>query len=209
MRVCSSANARLQFHVIASAAKQSILSLRGKMDCFASLAMTARATDCFAERVGWVENRSPDEAKRNPGFTRHRSRITLRSIRATAAGIPRHCEPPPRHCERSEAIHSFFARRDGLLRFARNDGAGYGLLRGACHRARIRATRWLAMTARAMDCFAEPAIGRAFARPVGSQWRLSARREAGLLADNGSTISIAKPPGRRNGSSGRRERCCP
>src|SRR6266478_2555603 len=32
-----------------------------------------------------------------------------------------------------EAIHSFFMRR-------------YGLLRGACHRARIRATRWLAMT---------------------------------------------------------------
>src|SRR5882757_5452739 len=35
-----------------------------------------------------------------------------------------------RHCERSEAIHSSFTRRDGLLR-------------GACHRARIRATRWL------------------------------------------------------------------
>src|SRR5712691_11793602 len=34
--------------VIASAAKQSILSLRGAMDCFASLAMTARALDCFA-----------------------------------------------------------------------------------------------------------------------------------------------------------------
>jgi hypothetical protein len=34
--------------VIASAAKQSILSLRGKMDCFASLAMTARAMDCVA-----------------------------------------------------------------------------------------------------------------------------------------------------------------
>jgi hypothetical protein len=31
--------------------------------------------------------------------------------------IRRHCE------ERSdEAIHSFFVRRDGLLRFARNDG---------------------------------------------------------------------------------------
>jgi hypothetical protein len=28
------------------------------------------------------------------------------------------------HCERSEAIHSFFMRRDGLLRFARNDGIG-------------------------------------------------------------------------------------
>ena len=37
-------------------------------------------------------------------------------------------------------------RKNGLLRFARNDGRGYGLLRGACHRARIRATRWLAMT---------------------------------------------------------------
>jgi hypothetical protein len=36
-------------HVIASAAKQSILSYRGKMDCFASLAMTTRAMDCFAE----------------------------------------------------------------------------------------------------------------------------------------------------------------
>jgi hypothetical protein len=36
-----------------------------------------------------------------------------------------------RHCERSEAIHSFFLLQDGLLR------------RGACHRARIRATRWL------------------------------------------------------------------
>jgi hypothetical protein len=30
-----------------------------------------------------------------------------------------------RHCERSEAIHSFFARCDGLLRFARNDGVIY------------------------------------------------------------------------------------
>ena len=29
-----------------------------------------------------------------------------------------------RHCERSEAIHSFFSRRDGLLRFARNDDRG-------------------------------------------------------------------------------------
>src|SRR6266581_7705118 len=31
-----------------------------------------------------------------------------------------------RHCEErsDEAIHSFFARHDGLLRFARNDGTG-------------------------------------------------------------------------------------
>src|ERR1700730_7935802 len=54
-----------------------------------------------------------------------------------AAGFKR--TPRDRHCERSEAIHSslpFFARRDGLLRSARNDGPG----------ARIRATRSLAMT---------------------------------------------------------------
>ena len=38
-------------HVIASAAKQSILSLRGKMDCFAALAMTAGAMDCFTAPV--------------------------------------------------------------------------------------------------------------------------------------------------------------
>src|SRR5882724_5391203 len=36
--------------VIASAAKQSILSLRGKMDCFAALAMTAGAL--------WIASRS-------------------------------------------------------------------------------------------------------------------------------------------------------
>jgi hypothetical protein len=39
-----------------------------------------------------------------------------------------------RHCERSEAIHSFFLLRPWMLR-------------GACHRARIPSTRWLAMTA--------------------------------------------------------------
>jgi hypothetical protein len=42
---------------------------------------------------------------------------------------------PGRHCEErsDEAIHASFMPR-------------HGLLRGACHRARIRATRWLAMT---------------------------------------------------------------
>src|SRR6266480_4222633 len=44
-----------------------------------------------------------------------------------------------RHCEErsDEAIHSFFLWRDGLLR-------------GACHRAHIRATRWLAMTIKSL-----------------------------------------------------------
>src|SRR5438445_9650864 len=32
-----------------------------------------------------------------------------------------------RHCERSEAIHSFFTPRDGLLRFARNDGKSFAI----------------------------------------------------------------------------------
>src|SRR5712671_7038030 len=41
----------LELHVIASAAKQSILSCCGAMDCFAALAMTAGAMDCFAEPV--------------------------------------------------------------------------------------------------------------------------------------------------------------
>src|SRR4030081_630049 len=56
------------------------------------------------------------------------------------SGPYRHCEEPtgpafgrPDDKLRDEAIHSSFTRRDGLLR-------------GACHRARIRATRWLAMT---------------------------------------------------------------
>src|ERR1700675_408507 len=40
----------------------------------------------------------------------------------TTEGVAPTCQ---RHCERSEAIHSFFARRDGLLRCARNDGAKY------------------------------------------------------------------------------------
>jgi hypothetical protein len=41
------------FAVIArsEATKQSILPLRGEMDCFASLAMTAGTMDCFAEPV--------------------------------------------------------------------------------------------------------------------------------------------------------------
>src|SRR6202165_1161458 len=54
----------------------------------------------------------------------------------------------PRHCERSEAIHSFFARRDGLLRCARNDGAKRQFVE--CERAILsvvpatagRHTRW-------------------------------------------------------------------
>jgi hypothetical protein len=37
-----------------------------------------------------------------------------------------------RHCERSEAIHSFFVRRHGLLRFARNDDETRFRIPAAC-----------------------------------------------------------------------------
>jgi hypothetical protein len=84
--------------------------LRGKMDCFAALAMTAQAMD----------------ASRSLSSGAH-SRELLAGDDGGGCGVP----PLTllRHCERSEAIHSFFARRDGLLRFARNDGRGDGLLR--------------------------------------------------------------------------------
>src|SRR3982074_3858391 len=75
--------------VIASAAKQSISPCEGRMDCFASLAMTAGALDCFASLA-----------------------MTARAMDCFAA----------------------LAMTPGLWN------------RGACHRARIRATRWIAMT---------------------------------------------------------------
>src|SRR5260370_34667069 len=52
-------------------------------------------------------------------------RITPRGRELTRA--------PSLRAQRSNPFFSFFSWRDGLLR-------------GACHRARIRATRWLAMT---------------------------------------------------------------
>src|SRR6266403_2444030 len=67
------------------------------MDCFAALAMT--------ERV-WLATHGGPRPTRD-----------LAPCRRTT--LHRHCE------ERSdEAIQSFFAQRDGLLRCARNDGEG-------------------------------------------------------------------------------------
>src|SRR5216117_1553754 len=42
-------------------------------------------------------------------------------------------------------------------------------LSAVAQRAKAEATKQSILLCRAMDCFAEPAIGRAFARPVGSQ----------------------------------------
>src|SRR5712691_13169909 len=62
--------------VIASAAKQSILSLRGAMDCFAALAMTAGAMDCFAEPVIGRAFARPVGSQRRIGSARMHSRGT-------------------------------------------------------------------------------------------------------------------------------------
>jgi len=96
-----------------------------------------------------------------------------------------------RHCERSEAIHSFFTRRDGLLRFARNDGAGDGLLRGARHRARIRATRWLAMT---VSCDHRAALSVVIAREGGCGYisDLIPRNGFAVIAGGACEASVSK-----------------
>src|SRR5712672_45601 len=157
-----------------AATKQSSLSLRGEMDCFAALAMTERrgllrgARHCeersdeaiqsfFARRDGllrcarndgeaWIASRSLsgmhscDSLPRNDG-TRALLRHCLRQTRSVCAR------------ERSdEAIQSFFARRDGLLRCARNDGEAWiasrsPSLRGAKRRSNpgfLCAARWIA-----------------------------------------------------------------
>src|SRR6266403_1924727 len=70
-----------------------------------------------------------------------------------------------RHCEKrsDEAIHSFFTRRDGLLRFARNDGSTPGLSVAVWNQeaviARSEATKQSILSLRGeMDCFASLAM---------------------------------------------------
>src|ERR1700704_5910631 len=94
------------------------------MDCFAALAMT--------ERHGLLHGAC------------HRARVRATRWLATTgrAALLRHCE------ERSdEAIHlSFRGGMDCFAALAMTER--HGLLRGACQRARVCATRWLAMTGR-------------------------------------------------------------
>src|SRR5437660_195681 len=86
--------------------------------------------------------RSPDEMIKSSAAVVTASRATVNISPPDGIACGRSCRPREygrkhglsRHCERSEAIQGH-ARDSGLLR------------RGACHRARIRATRWLpAMT---------------------------------------------------------------
>src|SRR5258708_40158568 len=97
--------------------------------------------------------------------------------------IPRHCEER-RNIRRliviarstcDEAIQFFLAARE-LLRGARNDVGGSfanssSSLRGAL------ATKQSSSFLRLLGCFAEPVIGRAFARPPGSRGRWGVCRE--------------------------------
>src|ERR1700692_477887 len=77
-----------------------------------SLVCVLRATSCTRD-CGWtVRPASPTPSVwRGRKFKAYLGRF-----------VPRDCGRMfLRHCERSEAIHSFLARHDGLLRFARND----------------------------------------------------------------------------------------
>src|SRR5882762_5132626 len=115
------------------------------MDCFASLAMTARAMDCFAEPV----------IGRAFGATRWLAMTVSCDHRATLSGCHR-----PRRSLRSKRLEGV----SGIAVIASAAKQSILSLRGA-----MDCFASLAMTARARDCFAEPVIGRAFARPVGSQ----------------------------------------
>jgi hypothetical protein len=68
-----------------------------------------------------------------PSFRRGRN--ARAKTRAKRVARMRRCVSVIARSVSDEAIHSFFVLHDGLLR-------------GACHRARIRATRWLAMTSK-------------------------------------------------------------
>src|SRR5688572_22740801 len=67
--------------VIASAAKQSILSRRGGMDCFASLAMTVSAA--FRKPIS-SRTKHPYQRERRPGCRRARSDSANRSWQAAS-----------------------------------------------------------------------------------------------------------------------------
>src|SRR5882757_7621232 len=69
--------------------------------------------------------------------------------------------------------------KQSMARHTRRDG----LLRGACHRARIRATRWLAMTAETVGLtplHLQPAIQRRGRRRTNALGRRRRTRRGGL-----------------------------
>jgi len=71
-----------------AATKQSILSLRGEMDCFAALAMTAGAMDCFAQPS------SPAWLAMTP-WVKQRVAVTRRNLSAVAQRATRNRQSNP------------------------------------------------------------------------------------------------------------------
>ena len=79
-------------------------------------------------------------ARRHRGLrSGHRAKATRRSRASLPLRANRHCEERQRRLVRRSSTSE--GGSNPFLRRRRS-----GLLRGACHRARIRATRWLAMT---------------------------------------------------------------
>src|SRR5260370_31348673 len=78
----------------------------------------------------------------------------VRAFAGTTMQSNRHCEPTGRAnavvVSGFDVIARSVATKQSILSFR----GGNGLLRGACHRARIRATRWLAMTVLKRSCHA-------------------------------------------------------
>jgi hypothetical protein len=86
-----------RYVVIASEAKQSILSLCGEMDCFAPLAMTSKHTFATPRRDApeALMNLPPKEGVGNAGCPLHpRARVRLALVKSTRVneytGITRH-----------------------------------------------------------------------------------------------------------------------
>ena len=113
----------------------------------------------------WIASRSlpsgahsRDPLARNDGLSSAQDGLSQRVARMARRGREV-ASAVPRHCERSEAIHSFFARQDGLLRCARNDDAARWIAsrsppsgahsRGPHRVARLRTRVWNSTSLRA------------------------------------------------------------
>ena len=144
--------------VIASEAKQSILPLRGEMDCFAALAMTSKHTFATSRRdapepVGWVEPSAKPiiYANCDDGYPWRSTHPTSFDsiIHTSEYWIARRSLSSGGHSADPLAGDHGRDRMITSLRAKRSNPSG-----------RVK-KGWIAS--------AEPVIGRAFARPVGSQ----------------------------------------
>src|SRR5882757_7112606 len=88
------------------------------MDCFASLAMTWSSRHAFT-----ASPRMRPSLWLNPFCALLRPSLRAKGSRERAPDdrLREAIRRPRRHCERSEAIHLATARKNGLLRCARND----------------------------------------------------------------------------------------